>query len=252
MPNNKITPDDESAYFFQSQNELEAAAKAAVQLADAKYQHSAYLYFIARFMVSIFEATVSAIPIQVWNEYRSALDHHMRYLTQEDSSELHQIHRMEGHLQRAVLDVCKLFTHRMLDQLEKGIKADTIEILRMVDSGRFYETLRTGIDKTTEHFAGVKTHDNTLGNEKETDESIIGEYLDVAFRAWNLFLLYHRARHDIETAAATYANIEKKTEATVKGEKESWLKRMFDDVTGHTLFAVLTFICGLLVSSFFK
>lgn len=236
MSDIKIIPDNESAYFFQTRGELEDAARSISQSAEVMYKHSAYLYYIARFMVSIYEATISKIPIQVWNEYRSALDHHMRYLTQEDRTDHRQISRMDGHLQRAVLDVCKLFIHRTLDRLEYNIQTDTVELLRMVNTGHFYEQLRSGIDETTEHFAAVKTRDKTLGNERESDNMIISEYLDVTFRAWGLYLLHQRARHDIEVAAATRLNIQNETEAKVKSHEEPWHKKMLDHLAGHALY----------------
>ncbi|MEJ1405271.1 MAG: hypothetical protein RPU73_15630 [Candidatus Sedimenticola sp. (ex Thyasira tokunagai)] len=251
MSEKRITTDDKKAYFFQSREELEEAARTISQRAEEKYQHSAYLYFIARFMVSLYESTISKIPIQVWNEYRSSIDHHMRYLTQVDQGNIKQIQRMEGHLQRAILDVCKLYTHRIIDGLEARVEKDSIEILRMVDSGRFYEALRTGIDDLNEVFATTKTHDCDLGNEREVDDSIVGKYLDVSFMAWQLTLIYRRARHDIEVSAATKTNIQAETTAVIRSEEEPLYKKMFEHIAGHAVYYGLAGGIGWLIGTIF-
>ncbi len=236
MSETKITTDDKKVYFFQSREELEKAAREISLGAEDKYRHSVYLYFIARFMVSLFEATVGKIPIQVWSEYRSTIDHHMRYLTQNDPNNIRQINRMEGHLQRAILDICKLYTQRLIEKLEKRIEGDTIEVLRLVDSERFYEHLRTGIDDLVNAYAATKTQDFNLGVERGTDDSIVGKYLEVSFIAWQLLLNYQRARHDIEVAAASRKNIQADITVKIKSEEEPLYKRIAEHVAGHIVY----------------
>lgn len=240
----QINPSD-TVNFFNTTAELSNAASVVSQTAEVSYQDSAYLYFIARYMVGLHEATIGTIPIQVWNEFRSALDHHMRYLTLVDKSNHSQIVKMEGHLQRAVLDVCKLFIHRTFEALEAGIVTDTVDLLRMVNGGRFYESIRTGIDNAKEHFAKVKTCDATLGNERGADKQIVAQYLNVAFEVWNLSLTYSNARHDIEVAAATRRSIQNEAKSEVIAKiHEPWYKKLFADLLGHAVWYGLAAIVG--------
>lgn len=237
------------AKFFSTPEELLTAADDTSKAAEELYQHGIYLYYIARYMVGLHEATMGTIPVQVWNEFRSALDHHMRYLTLPDKSDYGQIVKMEGHFQRAVLDVCKLFTHRRLESLEAEINTDTVDLLRMVNSGHFYESIRTGLDNAKEHFAKVKTCDAALGNEHGADKDIVTQYLNVAFKVWDISLTYSQTRHDIEVAAATRRSIqhEAKSEAITKMH-EPWHKKLLGDLFGHTVFAVLGLIIGSIVT----
>lgn len=245
----KISP--AAAKFFFTQEELTNAADIVSRTAESRYQGSAYMYYIARYMVGLHEATIGTIPIQVWNEFRSALDHHMRYLTLPNTSDNSQILKMEGHLQRAVLDVCKLFTHRTLDGIEDYINTDTVDLLRMVDSGRFYETLRTGLDQAKEHFAKVKTCDAVLGNERGTDKQVVTQYLNVAFEVWNLASVYSQARHDIEVAAATRRSIQHEAASKAVAEiHEPWYKKLFADLLGHAVWYSLAIIVGVILSKF--
>ncbi|MEJ1489152.1 MAG: hypothetical protein RPU72_12470 [Candidatus Sedimenticola sp. (ex Thyasira tokunagai)] len=174
----------------------------------------------------------------------------MRYLTQLDQENIKQIQRMEGHLQRAILDVCKLYTHRLIDNIEERIGKDSIEILRMVDSGRFYETIRTGVDDLSEAFAVTKTYDRDLGNEREVDDSIVGKYLEVSFMAWQLALTYRRARHDIEVAAATKEIIQTETTAIIRSEEEPLHKRMMEHLAGHAIYYGIVGVLGWVIGVF--
>lgn len=248
IENTSVPQPNDTAKFFSTPEELSDAAEEASILAQDYYKRSVYLYYIARFMVALHEATIGSIPIQVWNEFRSALDHHMRYLTLQDKTDHKQLIKVEGHLQRAVLDVCKLFTHRTLELLEGKMAVDTIDLLRMVNSGRFYESIRIGIDSAQEHFAKVKTCDATLGNERGADKQIVSKYLGVAFEVWNLSLTYSQARHDIEVAAATRRSIKQEAKSEViTAIHEPWHKKLFDHLLGHIVYYSMATIFGLIV-----
>jgi hypothetical protein len=82
--------------------------------ASEGFASSLKLYFIARYFVAIVECRFYQVPIQVWNEYRNALDHFFRDMT--DPSHNHK-RKMESHLLRASLDVIKLFCHYSIDRL---------------------------------------------------------------------------------------------------------------------------------------
>ncbi|MBE0491312.1 MAG: hypothetical protein IBX44_03560 [Sulfurospirillum sp.] len=94
----------ENIEIFKTKDELLQKAGEQSNKVEEKYKQSIFLYFIARYFVSVHEAKFGTIPIQVWNEYRNALDHFFRNLTNNDPA---HIGKMEGHIQRAVLDILK-------------------------------------------------------------------------------------------------------------------------------------------------
>lgn len=116
-------------------NKLKQRAKEyALTLAveDQYLQNTVELYFLTKQAIIFYDAKVSAIPTQVFNELRNALDHFMRslILLNEDGTTLldvesrkknkyKHIEKMEGHLQRALLDVVKLGCARINEEVEK-------------------------------------------------------------------------------------------------------------------------------------
>ena len=69
---------------FDTKEELLAEAqKQAQRVEEFNLKKATKLYFLARYFVAVYESRFSQIPIQVWNEYRNALDHYFRYLTEE-------------------------------------------------------------------------------------------------------------------------------------------------------------------------
>ncbi|WP_415897349.1 hypothetical protein [Neptuniibacter sp. QD57_21] len=103
------------------------------------------IYYIVRYFVSLYEANNLELPVQIWNEYRNALDHFMRHTTESpdfdftdgDAKTSTHLNKMEGHLQRAALDIMKIVCHVTLDKASL-CKADfTTEALRLADQGNF-------------------------------------------------------------------------------------------------------------------
>lgn len=122
---NQMVSTQGSDYIFKTPAELLQAAELTSAGAEKSYCHAAYLYFIARFMVAVYEARMGRLPIQVWNEYRNALDHFMRFVTNPVDENTAQLSRMEGHIQRAVLDICKFFCHAMEERMVELTKRCT-------------------------------------------------------------------------------------------------------------------------------
>lgn len=165
---------------FKSKEELiEKSEEISSTLSDINYKESIYLYFIARYFVSLYEAKFGAIPIQVWNEYRNALDHFFRDLTNPNNN--NHLKKMNGHLQRAVLDILKLYCHSIQEEVNKLKNDIKPEILRLVDNGDFSKKLDIDINKSNDLFATAKIKDSSLGDDSHTNKEIIGHYLDAVY-----------------------------------------------------------------------
>jgi len=163
--------------FFETVDELDRAADQVSNKAPIEYRHSTYLYFIARYFVAVYEASFGEIPIQVWNEYRNALDHFFRYLTLKDNG---QIKKMEGHIQRAVLDITKLFCHRSSESLDKIL--DKENYLRTLDDGLFYVDILKKKAEAKDLYIYAKINNDKLGEHSETDKEVIRRYLEPCFK----------------------------------------------------------------------
>ena len=128
-------------FFPKTVDQLVEYASATSADTPEEFRRSAYLYYIARLMVALYEALLSKLPIQVWNEYRNSMDHFMRYITNPTDENKDHLSKMEGHIQRAVLDVCKYFCIGMKEKTDSTIRKDGMECLRLVDNGSFYENI---------------------------------------------------------------------------------------------------------------
>ena len=153
----------------------------------AELREPARLYFITRYFVAVFESRHGELPIQVWNEYRNALDHFFRYLKTADSNigesddESKNIHKMKGHLQRACLDVLKLFCHRTDEQLDALLNRYKPEVLALVDNNSFYPRVITSRIEAHKNFEKSKVFDLQLGENARHNADVLTSYLNAAF-----------------------------------------------------------------------
>lgn len=172
-----------------TQEELLLEAEKRSNQAPDLYKGSVRLYFFARFLVSVFEARNHQIPIQVWNEYRNALDHYMRFLTSENYTTVltdpevlpPQIKEMQGHLQRAVLDISKLACHANSEWVEEKLREHEPSVLRLVDNGDYFVEVNQLRAEAEKLFIRAKCEDKFLGESRNHNKQIVEMYLDAVF-----------------------------------------------------------------------
>jgi hypothetical protein len=180
---------------FNSKEKLEEAASLISIKAPDGLRQSTYLYFLARYLVIFYEANFAEVPVQVWNEYRNALDHYFRSITGENEASKH-LTKMEGHLQRAVLDICKLSCHKTEGRFAQALASENKDALRLVDNGEFYSHLIEMFNEAKETFVSAKACDLRLGDGANMDREIVGKYLQAlySYRYAELFLENRRAK----------------------------------------------------------
>lgn len=227
-------------HLFETKEELlEAATEQADRVQTPELNQSTKLYFIARYFVAVFESRNGQIPIQVWNEYRNALDHYFRHITdsykEEDVERKSHLAKMEGHLQRAVLDVLKLLCHKTQEAVSEEKDGHLLEVLRLVDSGEFIEKFNKDYNAAVKLFSFAKISDLNLGDDAATNTEILGHYLDAAFAFDSLrrFLIDNEAK--IERARSEYNQI--------SGRAKKLSAR--EDFVLHLLVYVVVFFAGL-------
>ncbi len=124
----------------------------------------------------------------------------MRYISHPNSETKPNLRRMEGHIQRAVLDMCKIICVRIDEKLEKQIESDSVPCLRLVGDN-FYERLLTDKIEYLRQFAHAKTIDHGLGENVGTNMEIVKNYLTPALGMLALWRRYEDNRPNIEKVA---------------------------------------------------
>jgi len=182
-----MTESKQLIIFRDKKSLLEEANRECAKV-GIEFQKSIKYYFIARYFVAIFESRNHEIPIQVWNEYRNALDHFFRSLTLQEKGDHTHLIKMEGHLLRACLDILKIFTHTTIETYESQRALYSKEVYDLIDNGKFYETIITQSNLISRNFEHAKLSDSRLGKSEIDDLEIIDNYLDAAFYADILML----------------------------------------------------------------
>lgn len=173
------------AYIFATKEELLNSIDSSTIQAGSEYQGVSKFYYLARYFMVIYEAQFQELPIQVWNEYRNALDHFVRQINNqspEDNPESHK-NKMEGHLQRATLDTLKLLIIRTIDSIKNTQSCYTKEVLSLVDNGTFIEYIAKERHNIEKLFTIAKVSDCNLGGGDIEDNAVLENYLDTAFLA---------------------------------------------------------------------
>ncbi|ORU95111.1 MAG: hypothetical protein A6F71_10635 [Cycloclasticus sp. symbiont of Poecilosclerida sp. M] len=207
----------EQIYIFDTKNDLIKAAEKQASRVEEDYKHSTYLYYIVRYFVSVFESRYGAIPLQVWNEYRNALDHFFRYLTNNADNQVNgqprQLSKMEGHLQRAALDIMKIHCHKTKDSVSEMKKSYKPEVLQLVDNGDFFTYLISETNRAEQLFEEAKIYDSNLGETASLDKEVLEKYLEAAFVFDALKLELINKATDINVANQNYSLIHHKGSA---------------------------------------
>lgn len=224
---------------FCTKKELEAAAEyTATKASSPELQQVVYLYFLARYLVVIFETSFAGLPIQVWNEYRNALDHYIRHLTQQPADTTDHLRKLEGHVQRAVLDVSKLLCHKKYERLSTKISTESREALRLVDNGDFVTHLENQLERALKEFETAKMQDLSLGDDAKNNREILGQYLD-AYYAIAEAEEYWASKREAIQKATTHMSALKATAAHQSSRehvRDSLVAKFIWTVAGFILF----------------
>ena len=211
----------DSGWRVLSPREVFERARGHANKAPAPLRQSLYLYYISRYQVSLYETAFGAMPRQLLNEYRSGLDHFMRFLSSgnplDNDDEHHNLHKMERHLQRAVLDICKYHAYKMgrkggwLDEFESEHGGPAV--LGLVSDGEFCEELQCARARAERALAEAKLSDDALGEDLGQNDRVVGAYMDAAYLWQGVRALCLNKKAEITRARKEYGNIAKKAES---------------------------------------
>lgn len=171
------------------------------------YEPTVQLYYIARYMVSAFEARDQTLPLQIWNEYRNAFDHFARHLTATDDILKEDKHRhlnkMEGHIQRAVLDICKFLCIYFDDYYKQQVLCKS-HFLAHVSDGELLERANNIYVQAQAFLLKAKQADSNLGEEASTNSEIVKLYCDAVFEFMKIETLHRKNNKNIVKARQRY------------------------------------------------
>lgn len=193
---------------FMNKDDLLDRAKEQAKKAPDEYRTSVELYYITRYFVSVFEARNHAIPIQVWNEYRNALDHFFRHITSNEYPEPSEnLKRMEGHMKRAALDIIKLNCHKSDEWLNDEISKYNTSAQLFIDNGTFIESFQKQREDAKKIFLKAKAEDYNFGLDSSTNKRILALYIDAAIAYEELMEMIINRTSDLQKAQIRYQEI---------------------------------------------
>lgn len=243
--------------YFGIQNKKDLVKRALRQAAKApeEYKKSVELYYITRYFVSVFEARNHELPLQVWNEYRNALDHFFRYITDNnfapssslpslnnDYTKHDQLVKMDGHLTRAALDVIKLTCHASDESISELMAQFNIEALSFIDNGGFVKTIRSKRSIAQQAFLLAKTEDYDYGQDVRKNKQIVSRYLDAAFAFEEIRQIIDVKIIDIDRATTQLNFISKTVENDTR--KNSFIPNISASLIASIIFSIVTALAG--------
>ena len=232
---------------FASADEIFTKAGETSNSVPETLRYSIFLYYLSRYFVAVFEARFGRLPLQVWNEYRNTLDHFFRHVTKADQGKVFvdssgHLQKMEGHAQRAVLDICKiscLFNQRHLDDL---IIEHGRDVLELVDNGTFYSDLLAKRQHAILAFERAKIADSGLGSDNAANKDVVHTYVQAVFN-FQILIASFDDRADA---------ILRCRERVVSLKHHSGLRKLFSEVAVHLISAAIGFLIALALPPSFK
>lgn len=141
------------------------------------YKPCVEIYLLLKQVTSLYEAESKVLPLQVFNEMRNSIDHFMRSLiTSGQPSESH-IGKMEGHLQRGYLDVCKLLCYHYDNKTKSVHKFVTRAAVGMANDGEYVKEFTIKQQLAYKKFSDAKFEDYRLGDD-HSEKSVRILYLE--------------------------------------------------------------------------
>jgi hypothetical protein len=165
------------------------ALETAGSVSEIELREAVYLYFLTKQAASIYEAKIKYLPLQVYNEMRNALDHYFRALISEGGSRSSHIGKMEGHLQRAFLDITKLTCAASMEIIDRTHKRIGETSISLVNNGDYIKTITNLKVNAEETLIKAKLGEYSLGNGGES--SVRDNYIE-ALAAHNLAYSFHK------------------------------------------------------------
>ena len=137
---------------------------------DLELKDAVYIYTLTKQTLAVYEARHSHIPLQVYNELRSALDHYMRAISFAEGDltvRSSHIKSMSGHIQRAFLDVCKLSCVQVVEKINKFHRLVGDKAVSIAKDGEYIKEITEKLTEAELLFAKAKQKEYEIDGKKQ-------------------------------------------------------------------------------------
>lgn len=229
---------------FKSKEVLLTDIESNISLVPEALKNAIKYYCVSRYFVAVYESRHQEVPIQVWNEYRNALDHFSRHLIAGGNLEsltgaTNHLPKMEGHLLRATLDILKMFSHKTHDYVLTLKKEHDHKILELVDNGMFIKNINNKLRQANRTFEFAKISDSQLGSDIAKNDEVLEMYLDAAFAYDQLQCHINDKAPDIDHAREQHAKIHS------HAHKHSYVQGVTIHLMTYAIMAIGSFLLGI-------
>jgi len=124
----------------------------------------------------LFETEGGTLPVQIFNEIRNAFDHFVRSIVNE-SDQQKNIGKIEGHIQRALLDVCKLTCLFYQEKVKDIHKRYPHKSLVLVSNGNYIKEFTNREVLCETQLIDAKYSDFLLGENAKENKDVLTKYV---------------------------------------------------------------------------
>jgi len=178
------------------------------KIKEKDLRHLSFLYHCLKQTIALYDTETEALPIQIFNEIRNGFDHFQRSLL-FDQRKLKKSHltKSEGHIQRALLDVCKLICLFYDAKINKIHKRYPHKSLSLVNDGEYIKEFsqKELICKKSLHDA--KLNDYLLGDNQTENKKVLYKYVVAFIRYKKLFEFQQSHIGNLRLARCRYYSI---------------------------------------------
>ena len=146
---------------------------------DTAMTNATYVYYLTKQVLAVYESTINYLPLQVYNEFRNAIDHYFRSLTnfsydkdltEEEawSNREAQLKKLNGHVVRAFLDMVKITNEIIAVEIKQKHKDFGLKALELVNNGKYIPKMEVLLDKAQDDFLKAKQSESVNGAESMT------------------------------------------------------------------------------------
>jgi len=151
-----------------------------------KYRELLYYNFSLRYFIAYYESRFDTIPLQVYNEYRMAYDHFMRFFIDEKDAE-NNWDKALSHTRRGVLDILKLncfWLQEFISQRHRCVPKKALDFISNGEYVKIYSKLHAAAEVALWE---AKRKEIEISSDSEKNIETVGYFIKafLAYLRWD-------------------------------------------------------------------
>lgn len=166
---------------------------------DKSMADATYVYYLTKQVAAVYESTINYLPVQVYNEFRNAIDHYFRSLANVSykknlsvdeawNSRETQLKKVNGHIVRAFLDMVKITNDVIALEIRKKHESFGLKSLAIVDNGQYITKIEALLDKAQDDYLKAKLSESSEGGESRETINLFLESFSSHLNARDFFI----------------------------------------------------------------